>query len=175
VPRARETAIAAVRTIAAQLARRTDVSGDEAEALVRLQRRFSGPENRALPAPGQARTHENVDPFFPDVSYEVDGTGLRGSVRFSPVFEGAGGVAHGGYIAAVFDDALGAAALARTMSRTASMTVDYRAPVPIEHDLVLSAQVESTEDRKLWVAGRIADGQNICAEARGLWIAVAAY
>lgn len=175
MPRARQTAIAAVRAIAAHLARQTDVSDDEAEALVRLQHRFNGRQDRAVPAPGEARMYSNVDPFFPDVSYEVDETGLRGSVQFPRVFEGAGGVAHGGFIAAVFDHALGAAALAHTTSRTASMTVDYRAPLPIEHRLTLSAQVQTTDGRKLHVAGRIADGHHLYAEARGLWIAVAAY
>jgi acyl-coenzyme A thioesterase PaaI-like protein len=118
---------------------------------------------------------ESAMPFLPDVAYRVDTDGFRGSLRFDAIFEGTGGVAHGGFVAVAFDTALGAAALARTVCRTASLTVEYRAPIPVERDLTLTARVERTEGRKLWVSGQITDPEQLYAEARGLWVAVASY
>jgi acyl-coenzyme A thioesterase PaaI-like protein len=172
---ARKSAIASVRAIATQLRAAVRVSDQEAEALLAL-RSTLGPASRPPPPPaGRNWQQESAMPFLPDVTYRVDTDGFRGSLRFDPVFEGTGGVAHGGFVAVAFDTALGAAALARTICRTASLTVEYRAPIPVERDLTLTARVERTEGRKLWVSGQITDPERLYAEARGLWVAVASY
>lgn len=167
-------AVAAVRALAATVARRS-LPPSALSALLEVQERLGPPTPKTVPPVGEIRSYDNTDPFFPDVSYDVDEQGLRGRVRFAPLFEGVGGVVHGGFVAAVFDHALGSAALALTISRTASLTVDYRSPALIERDLELSARVERVEGRKLWVVGRISDGNATCAEARGLFLSVPSY
>ncbi len=151
------------------------MSPSELSALLDVQDRLGPPTLKAPPPSGEVRSYQNTDPFFPDVSYVVDEQGLSGRVRFAALFEGVGGVVHGGFVAAVFDHALGSAALTHAISRTASLTVDYRSPALIERDLELAARVERVEGRKLWVVGRISDGDTTCAEARGLFLSVPSY
>ncbi len=171
---AHSRAVDAIRALAATVARNS-VSPSELSALLDVQERLGSPTPKTPPPAGEIRSYHNTDPFFPDVSYDVDEQGLRGRVCFAPLFEGVGGVVHGGFVAAVFDHALGSAALALAISRTASLTVDYRSPALIERDLELSARVERVESRKLWVVGRINDGDTTCAEARGLFLSVPSY
>lgn len=69
------------------------------------------------------------------------------SVRFGAAFEGAPGRAHGGIVAAVFDDV-------------------------IDFDLEFRARLRERDGRKLWIDGEaIADGVRF-AEADGLFIAI---
>jgi acyl-coenzyme A thioesterase PaaI-like protein len=154
---------------------RKSVPPSELGALLDVQDRLGPPIPKAPPPVGEIRSYRNTDPFFPDVSYDVDHQGLEGRVRFASLFEGVGGVVHGGFVAAVFDHALGSVALTVAISRTASLTVDYRSPALIERDLELSARVERVEGRKLWVVGRISDDGTTCAEARGLFLSVPSY
>lgn len=175
----RQSAVDALRTVAAALGRGADLSPEELGELARIADRLAAGDGGG--AGGGARpdrppwTPGVPVPCFPDVSFTVDAGGLEGTVRFHPVFEGAGDMVHGGFIAAVLDHVLGAAAGARAQCRTASMTVDYRAPVPVARDMDVSAEVERVEGRKIWVRGRITGGGHRCAEAGGLWIAVDSY
>jgi acyl-coenzyme A thioesterase PaaI-like protein len=66
----------------------------------------------------------------------------------APEHEGAGGVAHGAWIAGVMDEAVGS--LPQTLGVscvTASLTVDYRAPVPLGRPLTLTARVQERDER----------------------------
>jgi acyl-coenzyme A thioesterase PaaI-like protein len=170
----RRRALDLVRALATGVARHADIS-DEQLDMIAGALPASGATGETLPPSTSAWRYENVAPFFPDMTFEVDGQGLPGTVRFDRVFEGAGGVVHGGFVAAVFDQALGAAALARTVSRTASITIDYRNPVPINRELAVAAVVDRVEGRKLWVSGHITGSEQRYAEAAGLWISVDSY
>lgn len=65
--------------------------------------------------------------------------------------EGGPGVAHGGWTASVMDEALGhLALLAGTMTVTASLSVDFVRPVPIERPLKLIAWRDRVE-RNRWI------------------------
>lgn len=83
------------------------------------------------------------------------------------------GVAHGGWTAAVLDDALG-----RTLRQlglavvTKTITVDYLRPVPIETALILEAFPSAHDGRHWTMEGRIlmaASGAEL-ARARGIWV-----
>ncbi|WAP60061.1 PaaI family thioesterase [Streptomyces sp. S465] len=65
-------------------------------------------------------------------------------------------VAHGGWIAAVFDDVLSMAAL-RTEPRlvTRSLTVEYLRPVPVERPLTVLARVDAHHGRRWEVSARM--------------------
>ncbi len=111
---------------------------------------------------------------LPEMSFEIGSDELTGHVRFTERFEGSGGAAHGGFVAAVFDHVLGIVANGDARRRTASITVDYRSLTPIDTLLRVRAGVERVDGRKLWATASLFDADRLCAEARGLFVEVAA-
>lgn len=107
--------------------------------------------------------------------YEVDSadaTGVHARIVFRDFHLGGNAAAHGGHIALGFDDLLGMAAAlhAGDVTRTASLTVDYRAITPLNRWLALHAWTERQEGRKVFVRATLHDGERLCAEAHGLFI-----
>ncbi len=58
------------------------------------------------------------------------------------------------------------------MSRTASIKVDYRSLTPMHAPLAVEGWVDRVEGRKIHVRARLLDGDRVCADAEGLFIAV---
>jgi len=102
----------------------------------------------------------------------VDGEAVA-EVWFGPAFEGAPGRVHGGIVAAVFDDLFGfALAMVRSPGFTGRLTVHFRAPVPIEHDIEFRARVGKRDGRKLTVHAEARLDGRLLAEADALFILV---
>jgi acyl-coenzyme A thioesterase PaaI-like protein len=103
-----------------------------------------------------------------------DETGqIDGQVYFGPAFEGAPGCVHGGFVAALFDEALGMACIfSGKPGMTAWIKVSYRKPTPIETPLRLVARMDSIEGRKISNSGEIFAGDVLVAEATGLFISI---
>lgn len=84
------------------------------------------------------------------------------------------GVVHGGILALLLDDAMGFAyeALGVEKAVTASLKVDYRAPVSAGSTLVLKVHLSSREGRKLYFEAQITspDGEVLYAEASSLYV-----
>ena len=73
----------------------------------------------------------------------------------------------------LFDSLLGYAAfkLSRsTAQRTAFLHVDYRKIAPVEKELQVDASIDGIEDRKIFVSGRLLDGDAVLAEAHALFV-----
>jgi acyl-coenzyme A thioesterase PaaI-like protein len=88
-------------------------------------------------------------------------------------FEGAPGRAHGGMVAALFDEAMGfVLSIACTPAFTGRLTVTYRAPVPLGVPLEFRARLTGRQGRKLLMAGEARHGQVLLAEAESLFVAV---
>jgi acyl-coenzyme A thioesterase PaaI-like protein len=86
---------------------------------------------------------------------------------------GRNGAAHGGVIAQLFDSLLGftAAKLTRSLyQRTAYLHVNYRQIVPVEKDLHVEAGIERIDDRKIFVEGRLTDGDTLLADGEALFV-----
>ena len=84
------------------------------------------------------------------------------------------GHTHGGVLAALLDEAMGAAAWhAGHKSVAANLTVNYKQPVPVGSEIRVSARVERIEGRKAYTAGALTlpDG-TIAAEGTAIFIAV---
>lgn len=101
---------------------------------------------------------------------------VRGTVTLDEHHQGAPGLAHGGVLAAAFDEALGALqTFYGEPAVTASLTTEYRRPVPIGAVVHLECRVERREGRKLWTsgAGRL-DGPNgpVAVRAQALFVFV---
>ena len=102
----------------------------------------------------------------------VDG-GIDAVANFGTLYEGPPGCLHGGYIAGIFDEVLGAAqTLSGQAGMTGRLTIHYRSPTPLNTDLHLRARLESVNGRKILCKGTLHAGDRLCAEAEGLFIAV---
>jgi acyl-coenzyme A thioesterase PaaI-like protein len=88
-------------------------------------------------------------------------------------FEGAPGRAHGGVVAALFDEVMGfVLSITCIPAFTGRLTVSYRAPVPLGVPLEFRARLTGREGRKLLMAGEARQGDAILAEAEALFVAV---
>ena len=88
-------------------------------------------------------------------------------------FDGGPEVAHGGWIAGVFDDVLGRFLThAGIKSVTATLSVNFLMPVPVERPLVLDTRIVSREGRRITMSGtlRLEDETQDRATAAGIWI-----
>jgi acyl-coenzyme A thioesterase PaaI-like protein len=146
--------------VAAEIARLTERLGPfEEEAPVRTE--IGG----VLPGRGH--------PLLPPVVRRADPGRMLGTVTYTRVHAGAGAAVHGGQVMLLFDEVLGGVAGTAAPSRTASLTVDYRSLTPIDTELTVEGWVERVDGRKIYVSGRLLDGERVCAEAHGLFVAVA--
>jgi acyl-coenzyme A thioesterase PaaI-like protein len=94
-------------------------------------------------------------------------------VHFDERHQGGPGLVHGGVVAAALDEACGLLATwFRFPCVTGRIFVRYRRPVPINTELRLSALVRSTHGRRIHVDGRLDDGGEPLAEARGAFVHV---
>lgn len=90
--------------------------------------------------------------------------------------QGSPGIAHGGVLTAVFDEALGALQVYfEQRAVTASLETEFRRPVPVGAPVHLETRVDAREGRKLWVSGearlRSPDGP-VAARAKALFVFV---
>lgn len=92
-------------------------------------------------------------------------------VTLTPMHGGAPGRGHGGVLAGVLDEFAGAApSLVDTMAATASLTVNYRAPIPLGEPLQLRAWVHDHDGRKIFVRGDVHRGDDLIADMEALFI-----
>jgi acyl-coenzyme A thioesterase PaaI-like protein len=96
---------------------------------------------------------------------------IRGRVTFGDAYEGPPGCVHGGIIAAVFDEVMGAAnIITENPGMTGTLTVRYRRPTPLLAPLDMVARLTGTERRKIFTwAGIYHDGA-LTAEAEGIFV-----
>lgn len=113
------------------------------------------------------------NPASMGLQLRIDGERIVGTVRFDRRQEGAPGFAHGGAVATVLDDALGSLLIVlRRPAVTANLSVDYRHPAFLDHDLTVEAWVVGIEGRKFRLAGRVLDGETVVAEGEALFLEV---
>lgn len=123
---------------------------------------------KLLGEPGQGRALQ--PPLEID---EVSGDSARGRVTFSRFYFGDATV-HGGSIPLVYDEIMGGLAVSggRPFARTASLKVDYRAGTPLDAELDISAWVERTEGRKVFLRGEMRHEGRLLTECEGLWVVI---
>ncbi|HXY91850.1 MAG TPA: PaaI family thioesterase [Acidimicrobiia bacterium] len=111
-------------------------------------------------------------PLLPPMVHGGDGRRRIGTVTYTRAHAGAGDAVHGGQVTLLFDEMLGGVAGTAAASRTASLTVHYRSLTPMGTELAVEGWVDRVEGRKIYVRGRLLDGDRVCAEAEGLFVAV---
>jgi acyl-coenzyme A thioesterase PaaI-like protein len=104
---------------------------------------------------------------------KTDDGRVRGTVQFRRFHLGRNGAAHGGTIAMLFDSLLGYAAARLTRGpyqRTAYLHTNYRKIVPVERKLQVEAGIERIDGRKIFVEGRLTDGDVLLADSEALFV-----
>lgn len=119
------------------------------------------------------------------VSGEPDGDRLRvryfrrgrdgalvGRIWFGPGAEGPPGHAHGGSMAAVLDEAMGAGAwMAGHTVLAAKLTTEFRRMLPLNTEALLEAWVDQVDGRKVKTRGRLfGTGGEVYAEGEALFL-----
>jgi acyl-coenzyme A thioesterase PaaI-like protein len=112
------------------------------------------------------------NPLSPLLDLQVGEGSTTGTVRFDLQHVGPPYRAHGGIIAAVFDQVLGIAAIAGgSPGMTGSMTVKYRRATPLREDLRIEARMVAGEGRISHATGEIYDDQGrVTAEAEAMFV-----
>lgn len=103
----------------------------------------------------------------------VDGDEVVLWVTLDRGHEGAPERAHGGVLAAVFDDVLGYLMSTHGIAAfTGELSVRYLAPTPIGRRLDLRSRIVERDGRKVWTEATAHDGEQLIATAIGLFIEV---
>jgi len=98
---------------------------------------------------------------------------IEGWARFARFHLGRNGAVHGGCLGMLFDTVLGLTSSVLTggpRQRTAYLHINYRQIVPIEKKLQIAAGVDRVEGRKIFVSGRLSDGDTVLTDAEALFI-----
>ena len=112
-----------------------------------------------------------ANPIAPPVVVEGGKEGLVGRAWFDYQYEGPPTCVHGGVIAMVFDELLGAANIAAgNPGMTGTLTIRYRKPTPLRTSLRLEAHCEKRQGRKILTRGAIYCEDVLTAEAEGIFI-----
>ncbi len=129
---------------------------------------WSSPSGRRMDLPSRGNILQ-----VPLDLHVTDDNRIRGTARFRRYHLGRNGAAHGGAVAHLFDSLLGFTAFKLSRSRaqrTAFQHVDYRKITPIEKQLQVDAGIDDIVDRKIFVSGRLLDGDHVLAEAHSLFV-----
>lgn len=112
-------------------------------------------------------------PFSMEATQVVEDGHAVSRVTLRQGFEGAPGRAHGGVVAAIFDEAMGLVPpMTGHMAFTGWLRVDYKNPCPLHTPLEFRCWHEWTEGRKIMVKSeaRSLDDDVVFATAEGLFI-----
>ena len=154
---------AQVRDAAALLGRRTRTRGElpVADNLLGGYRMYN-------PAAGIGSA------LAPPLHIEPDGNQVVGTCSLSLAYEGPPTYAHGGVSAMLLDQLLGyAIGLAGRPGMTVNLEMRYRAPVPLQTPLRLTAEVAEVNGRRVTARGTIATAAEpdaVLVEATGVFI-----
>jgi len=81
---------------------------------------------------------------------------IVGRFVLGATYQGGGGMAHGGIIAVLLDEAMGKVCRFReARAVTAQLTVDYLKPIDVEQEVVVEACEEQQSGRNLFMVGEI--------------------
>jgi hypothetical protein len=158
-----------------------NVLADQLEAAAEPTKRFR-PQPSALGHPQDYFPTSPIvgysNPIAPPIDvWVVLGEGgqreMRGRATFDYPYEGPPTCVHGGVIAELFDELLGAANIvAGQAAMTGTLTVRYRRPTPLMAPLDLESRMTGKDGRKIYAWGGIYYQGELTAEAEGIFIEV---
>jgi acyl-coenzyme A thioesterase PaaI-like protein len=113
------------------------------------------------------------NPTSVDMDVRFEGSDVVVDVVLRRAFEGAPGRAHGGIVAATFDDVTGfVIGQIQEPAFTGELTVRYLAPFPVEQPVEMRARLDGRERRKLFISAEARAGEDVIATCRAIYITV---
>lgn len=110
-------------------------------------------------------------PLAPPIALHDAGGYVVGEVTYGSQFEGPPGGVHGGFIAAAFDDLLGATqTLSGLAGYTGTLIVRYRSPAPLGRPLRYEGRLLPRDGRKVTCRGTLHHGDTLCAEGEAIFV-----
>jgi len=114
-----------------------------------------------------------LNAIAPPVVFTFDGERMTGHGTLAAPYTGPPGTVHGGVVALVLDELLGAVnACLGLGAYTGTLTIRYERPTPIDQALTFDAWVDRTEGRKVFTVGTISVAGVVTARADGVFIRV---
>jgi acyl-coenzyme A thioesterase PaaI-like protein len=111
------------------------------------------------------------NPIAPPVRMWIDGDRLQGEVTLRAAYNGPPQMVHGGVIALIFDELLGAVNVVHGVGAfTGTLTVRYERPTPLGQPLEMTGWVERMEGRKVFTEGELRFDGQVTARAQGVFI-----
>lgn len=98
---------------------------------------------------------------------------LTGTATFGRYHLGRNGAVHGGCLGLLFDTIFGTGSLLLTdlrKLRTAYLNINYRKITPIEKELRYDCTLDRVAGRKVFMTGRLLNGDEVLAEAEALFV-----
>lgn len=116
-----------------------------------------------------------VHPAAPPLAWDVRDGRFVAHGTLGLAFEGPPGYVHGGWVALLFDEALGVANVAGGHpGMTGRLSIRYRRPTPLKTELTLEAWTVGRQGRRITTVGTLHAGSTLCAEAEGLFVDIGA-
>lgn len=114
-----------------------------------------------------------ANPLAPPMGIREEDGMIVAEVIFGQAYEGPPGCVHGGYVAAAFDELLGATqSLSGAPGMTGTLTVRYESPTPLDTPLRIEGRLVGVERRKIFTEGTCYAGDRVTATAQGLFISM---
>jgi acyl-coenzyme A thioesterase PaaI-like protein len=114
-----------------------------------------------------------TNPTSIEIDVDYEGPDVVAHFVLGPAFEGAPGRAHGGIVAAAFDDVTGfVIGQLRDPAFTGELTVRFVRPVPVRETIEMRARLDGRERRKLFISAEARAGGEIVATCRAIYITV---
>jgi hypothetical protein len=111
------------------------------------------------------------NPISPPVRMWRDGDRMLGAVTLRAPYAGPPEMVHGGVIALIFDELLGAVNVVHGMGAfTGTLTVRYERPTPLGRPLEMTGWIERVEGRKVFTEGELRHDGQVTARAQGVFI-----
>jgi len=112
-----------------------------------------------------------ANPISPPIDVRYSEDTVVAHCVFGAAYEGPPGCVHGGYVAAMFDELLGATqSLSGMQGMTARLIVNYRSPTPLATELRMEGRLVSVEGRKITTEAQLYVGDRLCAEGEALFV-----
>ncbi|MEM9177327.1 MAG: hypothetical protein AAGC67_19100, partial [Myxococcota bacterium] len=117
-----------------------------------------------------------LNPIAPKIAFVLEDREFHATHVFEPQYNGPPTAVHGGIVALVFDELLGAlGALLEIGGFTGTLKVVYRSLTPLHQPVRMRSWVEREEGVKVFIKGTMhttdPDGTDrLCAEAEGIFI-----
>jgi acyl-coenzyme A thioesterase PaaI-like protein len=112
-----------------------------------------------------------LNAIAPPLSLEFDGERMHGTAELDAPYVGPPGMVHGGIIALIFDELLGATNVCHGQGAfTGTLNVRYERPTPLRAPLVLEGWLDRVEGRKVITSGTISHAGEVTARAEGIFI-----